>query len=282
MPYQRYNLDSAETTATILDGINVQLLYVTRSRYDAQWQSIMHTHPFTELFYIVEGQGKFFVDESVRFVKNDDFIIINPNVMHTEYSDGKTSFEYIVLGIDGLSFHSQPDKKTNYSLYNFKNYRTDMLFYMKSIIQELHQKDSGYREICTNLLETLVLLTLRNTKSEFTVASSDRISRECKFIEQYLDEHFSENISLDTLSRLTYMNKYYMVHAFKKYKGISPINYLIDRRISEAKHLLQTTNYAVSKIAQAVGFSSQSYFSQVFRKELEMTPLQYRKLFEKS
>lgn len=281
MPYQRYNLDSAETTATILDGINVQLLYVTRSRYDTQWQSIMHTHPFTELFYIVEGQGKFFVDESVRFVKNDDFIIINPNVMHTEYSDGKTSFEYIVLGIDGLSFHSQPDKKTNYSLYNFKNYRTDMLFYMKSIIQELHQKDSGYREICTNLLETLVLLTLRNTKSEFTVASSDRISRECKFIEQYLDEHFSENISLDTLSRLTYMNKYYMVHAFKKYKGISPINYLIDRRISEAKHLLQTTNYAVSKIAQAVGFSSQSYFSQVFRKELEMTPLQYRKLFEK-
>lgn len=281
MPYQRYNLDSAETTATILDGINIQLLYVTRSRYDTQWQSVMHTHPFTELFYIIEGQGKFFVEEGVRFVKNDDFIIINPNVIHTEFSDGKASFEYIVLGIDGLSFQTEGEKKANYNLYNFKNYRTDLLFYMKSIIRELHQKDSGYREICTNLLETLVLLILRNTKSDFTVSSSDRTSRECKFIEQYMEEHFSENISLDSLSRLTYMNKYYMVHAFKKYKGISPINYLIDRRISEAKHLLQTTNYPVSKIAQAVGFSSQSYFSQVFRKELKMTPLQYRKSFEK-
>ena len=282
MPYQRYNLDSAETSATILDGINVQLLYVTRSRCDAQWQSMMHTHPFTELFYIVDGQGKFLVEDDVRFVKNDDFIIINPNVLHTELSDAKTSFEYIVLGIDGLSFQSEKDQDANYGIYNFKNHRTDMLFYMKSIIRELHQKSSGYREICTNLLETLVLLILRNTKSEFTVASSDRTSRECRFIEQYLDEHFSEDISLDTLSRLTYMNKYYIVHAFKKYKGVSPINYLINIRISEAKHLLQTTNYSVSKIAQSIGFSSQSYFSQVFRKELEMTPLQYRKLCEKN
>lgn len=282
MPYQRYNLDSAETNATILDGINVQLLYVTRSRCDAQWQSVMHTHPFTELFYIVDGQGKFLVEDDVRFVKNDDFIIINPNVLHTELSDAKTSFEYIVLGIDGLSFQTEKDQDSNYGIYNFKNYRTDMLFYMKSIIRELHQKSSGYREICTNLLETLVLLILRNTKSGFTVASSDRTSRECRFIEQYLDEHFSEDISLDTLSRLTYMNKYYIVHAFKKYKGVSPINYLINIRISEAKHLLQTTNYSVSKIAQSIGFSSQSYFSQVFRKELEMTPLQYRKLCEKN
>ena len=163
MPYQRYNLDSAETSATILDGINVQLLYVTRSRCDAQWQSMMHTHPFTELFYIVDGQGKFLVEDDVRFVKNDDFIIINPNVLHTELSDTKTSFEYIVLGIDGLSFQTEKDQDANYGIYNFKNHRTDMLFYMKSIIRELHQKSSGYREICTNLLETLVLLILRNT-----------------------------------------------------------------------------------------------------------------------
>ena len=73
------------------------------------------------------------------------------------------------------------------------------------------------------------------------------------------------------------MNKYYMVHAFKKYKGLSPINYLINRRLDEARHLLETTDYPVSKIALASGFSSQSYFSQVFRKELNMTPGEYRK-----
>ena len=75
-----------------------------------------------------------------------------------------------------------------------------------------------------------------------------------------------EDITLQTLSDLTYLNKYYLVHAFKNYKGVSPINYLINRRLVEAKHLLATTNYPISKIAASIGFSSQSYFSQ-FRKK---------------
>ena len=79
--------------------------------------------------------------------------------------------------------------------------------------------------------------------------------------------YFKEDITLQTLSDLTYLNKYYLVHAFKNYKGVSPINYLIEKRISEAKHLLGTTNFPIAKIASVVGFSSQSYFSQVFRKE---------------
>ena len=58
---------------------------------------------------------------------------------------------------------------------------------------------------------------------------------------------------------------------------MSPINYLISRRLNEARHLLETTDYPIAKIAQAAGFSSQSYFSQVFRKELNVTPAQYRK-----
>lgn len=277
MPYQRYNFDSAVNHSRTLKNIDVQLLYITRSRYDRQWQSVMHTHPFTELFYVVEGQGKFHIENDTYLVKSNDFIIINPNIMHTEANDGENSLEYIALGIEGLSFHAEGSHRQHYSMYNFKKYRDEMMFYMKSMIRELHKKEEGYQEICTNLLETLILLILRNTKSQFAAVSSDRVSRECTFIEQYIDEHFSENISLDTLSNLTYMNKYYMVHIFKKHKGIPPINYLIERRIAEAKYLLETTNYPVAKVAQAIGFSSQSYFSQVFRKELGMTPLQYRR-----
>ena len=77
------------------------------------------------------------------------------------------------------------------------------------------------------------------------------------------------------------MNKYYLVHSFKEYKGISPINYLIDKRILEAKHLLETTNHPIAKIADMTGFSSQSYFSQVFKRETQMTPNEFRKIKDK-
>lgn len=281
MPYQRYDFNPTEMNAKSLDDIDIQPLYITRARYDKQWQSMLHTHSFTEFFYIIAGQGRFLIEGISWRVKSDDLIVINPNVMHTEFNDGEEDLEYIALGIDGLFFQTEDGRNSPCSLYNLKNYRTDLLFYMKTIIQELHQRNSGYQEICQHLINTFMLFILRYTKVNITAATSDRTSRECKFIEQYLDEHFSENITLETLSNLTYMNKYYIVHAFKKYKGISPISYLINRRIAEAKRLLETTNYSVSKVAQSIGFSSQSYFSQVFRKELGLTPLQYRKQFDK-
>ena len=79
------------------------------------------------------------------------------------------------------------------------------------------------------------------------------------------------------LSSLVHINKYYLVHAFKSYKGISPINYLIGRRVEEARYLLESTNYPVTKIGEITGFSSQSYFSQTFKKFAGISPNEYRK-----
>ena len=150
------------------------------------------------------------------------------------------------------------------------------------MLQEAHKKESNFQGICKNLLEILLLYLQRTANATVSsYSASKKTSRECRFIEQYIDNHFSEDISLETLSSLTYMNKYYLVHAFKNYKGISPINYLITKRIQEAKVLLETTNFSIAKIAQHVGFSSQSYFSQTFRKETQMTPIQYKKQYER-
>ena len=73
------------------------------------------------------------------------------------------------------------------------------------------------------------------------------------------------------------MNKYYLSHAFKREFGISPINYMISKRIEESKYLLTETDLSMSQIAQLLGFSSLSYFSQVFRRTQEISPKEYRK-----
>ena len=96
-------------------------------------------------------------------------------------------------------------------------------------------------------------------------------------MEQYINNHYQEDITLELLSEKTYMNKFYLVHAFKQYKGVSPINYLIRLRVQQAKELLETTNYSIAQISDSCGFSSQSYFSQVFKKACGMTPNAYRK-----
>ena len=68
-----------------------------------------------------------------------------------------------------------------------------------------------------------------------------------------------------------------MVRSFTQEYGVSPINYLISRRIRESRYLLSKTDHSLSQISHMLGFSSPSYFSQCFRKAEGMTPNEYRR-----
>ena len=261
--------------------IDCRLLYIKKTGYPARPVETLHEHTYTELYYISKGSGQFYIDNIVCPVQKHDLVIINPNVMHdlTSYEDN--SIEAIVIGMDGIFFTPNEFTDMSSSLYlkkalkdNYKN----ISFYFKSILHEIKKTEFNYEEVCQNLLEILVTNIVRQTQCTITSTSSARTNRECAFIKRYIDHHFAEAITLDSLATMTHMNKYYMVHAFNKYIGYSPINYLIEKRIAESKRLLETTNLSIAEIATAVGFSSQSYFSQVFKKSTQSTPNGYRKL----
>ena len=82
---------------------------------------------------------------------------------------------------------------------------------------------------------------------------------------------------MQTLADELHVNKYHLAHSFAGDYGISPINYLIARRIEESKTLLGTTDMNIAKIASFSGFASQSYFSQCFRRITGMTPNAFRR-----
>ena len=102
-------------------------------------------------------------------------------------------------------------------------------------------------------------------------------SRECGLVRRYIDNHFKENLTLDQLAGLAHISKYHLSHAFQKEFQTSPISYLIARRIQESKFLLRETDHTLSQIAQILGFSSLSYFSQSFRRLEGSSPMEYRK-----
>jgi len=279
--YQHYKFELPENDCKKIERLEIQPLYITRARYNESWKSVLHSHPFTEIFYILDGYGKFNLDGHVFSVKSDDLIIIKPNQMHTEFNDSEKPMEYMVLGVNNLSFQSSLTENKQENLFHFTDCGSGIRFCLEMIFRELRSKKECYLPICANFLDALLLLITQNTNTSFDVASTSKANRECLFLEQYINEHFSEDITLDTLSQLTYMDKYYLGHIFKKHTGDSPIHYLNKRRIAEAKYLLETTNYSAAKIAQYIGFSSQSYFSQAFFKEVGMTPIQYRNTFDK-
>ena len=257
----------------------VTLLNASSSRYEGDWPSIPHSHPFTELFYVRDGQGEFMLEDEIYPISKDDLIIVNPHIHHTEISKGVPPLSYFTVGVDGLCFSFKNAKE--YQIFNCRNKNTDLLFYFNSLFHELDTQSEGYEKICKHMLDILILQLQRITDSPFELIKAHRPSRECAYIRRYLDSNYGEKITLDQLSALSHLNKYYLSHEFTKYYGISPMNYLNRKRIDACKELLEHTDYGISDIAHLVGFSSQSYLSQCFRKSCGMTAGTYRNLKEK-
>ena len=260
-----------------------KILYVTHSRYEGDWHSTPHSHACAELFYVISGEGKFFVEGKYLDIHADDLIIVNSYIEHTEVSKENSPLEYIVAGIEGLHFHSD-DKRFNhnFSMHNYKAYKNDILFYLKTLLHEMEHQDVYSQHLVNSLLEIMLINMVRRTNTTLNVSPVKKTTKECIFIENYINDHFKEDIDLDKLSELTFLNKYYLVHAFNQYKGISPMRYLIQRRISEAKFLLETTSYSMNDISAIIGFYNQNYFTFEFKREIGCSPSTYRKQFLKT
>jgi AraC-like DNA-binding protein len=263
--------------------IPAKLIYVSSSIYEGDWSSMRHSHNFAELFYVRSGRGNFIVENEIYPVKQDDLVIVNPNVEHTELSVSSDPLEYVVLGVEGMSFDfGDQSGSRNHEIINYRNQRDELFFYFNAMLRETENKEDNYEDICQNLLEVVVTILMRNSGHPILVVATQRVNKVCSRIKRYIDSNYSEEISLDYLAEKAHFSKYYLVHTFAKYYGMSPINYLIEVRLRASKELLETTDLSISQIAESTGFSSQSYFSQSFRRSCDLTPRDYRLLAKKS
>ena len=266
-----------------IKSLSFQLESITKSKYDSDWHSTLHTHPFTELFYVVDGKGEFNIQGQRLPVKANDFVIINPQVEHTELSSPDEPLEYIVLGIRGLSFSNLTPVSEGghpFSFFNLRDEQKDILRYLNAMVQEATSQQMSYELVCHNLLEILLIKILRHQHFDLEVGKQSKATKDISFIKHYLETYYHESIQLEDLASMTHLSRFYISHSFKKEIGMSPMEYLIDIRIKESKILLRTTNYSISQVADIVGFTTPTYFSKQFRKSTGISPTDYREQFQ--
>ena len=107
-------------------------------------------------------------------------------------------------------------------------------------------------------------------------------TREEEFISRildYLNEHFTEELNLDKIAEDMHCSATYVSHGLKKATGMTPINYIIRRRIGLAQTMLISTDLTATQIATMVGYDNTNYFSTLFTKTVGMTPIRYRNMY---
>lgn len=121
----------------------------------------------------------------------------------------------------------------------------------------------------------LTMLMEESWHPEDSMVSKKRM--ELTKLKEYLDEHYTEKISLDELAIHFFINKYYLTKIFKETYGTTINSYIIAKRITRAKQMLRFTDMTLEEIAIAVGMNGGNYFSRMFKKIEGISPREYRK-----
>lgn len=255
---------------------SLRLLNVGTARYTGDWHSVPHTHSYAELFYVVGGEGHIQIDHELYPVSQRQLVIINPNITHTEVSRNASPLEYVVLGIEGLELSLDLANESHFQILDPQD-TGGIYSCIQSILQESHAKLPGSDTICQAYMEILVTRLMRITDFSLNRDPLPSSNNQCAVVRRYIDAHFKEPLTLDKLAQVANVNKYHLAHSFKEEFGISPITYQLHRRIEESCYLLRQTDMTLAEIARILGFSSSSYFSQLFRKYRHQTPSAYRR-----
>lgn len=149
----------------------------------------------------------------------------------------------------------------------------------KNIIREIQQQEFGYEQMIDSYFRQLLIHISRDTntlKSE----SDSYIYKEIELAQQYFDQHYSENINIEEYASSRGMSISWFIRSYKAYTNITPLQYILNRRISNAQILLESTDYPINEISSIVGYDNPLYFSRLFTKQKGVSPRKYKELIK--
>lgn len=235
------------------------------SRTDAELGSQTHFHKYWEFVYYYDGYGTVTSGKEEYVFHPNFFIAHPPNTPHSENTDSKFSNIYILADIENALPLRTFDYKDR-EMHEMENIFIQLRFHFT-------RKKSNWKEINHALLALMIQLMLSCPSTDTTDECVDAAI--AIIVKGVTDKNFNINTVYDNIP----MSKMYFSSLFKEKTGYTPLQYLTEKRMENAKHLLSSSDlhYSISEIAELCGFEDIYYFSRVFKKNVGLSPTQWLK-----
>jgi AraC-like DNA-binding protein len=232
---------------------------------------------YPQIFICTGGEGILKLCDTVYTIKKGSFFFLSSNLPHEYYaSTDRWEVEWIVFTgsqVEGILSELSFGKYHVGILDNIS--RTEALYH--KIFISLKPEDKPGKIIASGALYELLteLSALLHMRNNAAATEANTILTQVK---QYIEEHYTQNITMEELSTLVQITPQYLCKLFNKYLHLRPMQYITMKRIQYAKKLLSDHQLSVNDIAHAVGFNDCSYFSAIFRKYEMISPTEFRGL----
>jgi AraC-type DNA-binding domain-containing proteins len=244
--------------------------------YNFNWQKGRILQEY-QLNYITDGEGIIETIDGKYTIKAGSVILIKPNCWHRYKPLKNVGWKEHYVGFNSEFAARFLDNSTI-----FKNSPVVQIGFQDKIIETFYKifnfiksEKPGYHQVCTGLLIYILGMIISLKKNEDF--QGDDVEKTIQKACLHIRDNLNQNVNIENLSNDLHMSYSIFRRAFKKYTGLSPLQYHLTLRIQQAAYLLGNSNLSVKEISYNLGFGSDFYFRKLFKEKMQITPGEFRR-----
>lgn len=251
-----------------------------------------HYHDFNKIIVFISGEVTYLIEGKSYKLKPWDILLVNSNEIHKPIINANCDYERIIIWVNSQFLKAQNKgcnllncfqvaSSNNSNLLRLKPHFPANLEYTLFKLQDACQDGEFGSEVLKNslFLQFIVLINRICLDVENRVDNSEiEYDKTINSIINYINENISEDLSIDSISSIFYINKYYLMHKFKLQTGYTLHNYIIKKRLMYAAILIKK-GISVTDVCIKCGFGDYSNFLRIFRNTFGISPKKYYRTF---
>jgi AraC-like DNA-binding protein len=248
-----------------------------------------HYHDFHKILILVSGDVTYCVEGRSYDLLPGDIVLVNAGEVHRPIIKSGNIYERIIIYVspDFLSHYQEKDNDLTLCLRQAAAEQSHVLRFHPSAASRLdtaiHAMDNSlsdtdyafglYQKLL--FLEFMLQLNRAAIQNRIEFIPNSAADTKISAVLDYLEEHLTEDISIDDLSSRFYLSRYYLMHSFKEQTGYTIGGYLTTKRLLLARRLI-LEGTPITEVCYACGFKNYSTFSRAYKKSFGESPKEFR------
>lgn len=257
-----------------------------------------HWHKEIEIIYLIEGEQRVGIDNNIYALNEGDILLIGSGCIHYFFYECTVNKRVVIqfsLSIfDNVSSEKSEGKNIKYIFDKTKrissqwdlDLKNKIEVQLKALIEENNKRENGYKLALKARLCDISVLLLRNLPVEIDICEEKTRHKEnlrrLEKVFEYIENHYNENLMLKKISYEMGFSIYHFSRIFKRYTGITFIQYLNNFRITKVQWYLLNHDITITEAAFKCGFNNIKTFNKVFKEIQGCSPSEYLRHIQKN